>query len=269
MSHAKVNGVELYYEVHGHGDWLVMSHEFAGCVKSWEPQIPAFAREFRVLVYNWRGYPPSSVPADVSSYSQEFSIEDLRMLLDHLRIEQPRLLGFSMGGSLALSFALAHPTRVRALVLAGTGTGSADKRDFAREFGAIADRFEREGASRVAPEYLSGPTRVQLQRKDPARWHKLVTELGELSSLGLANTLRGVQLRRPTMYELESRLPEVRVPTLVIVGEEDTPALDASRFLAAKLPAATLKVLPGTGHTLNLEEPEAFNASVLEFLRRI
>jgi pimeloyl-ACP methyl ester carboxylesterase len=233
------------------------------------PHASVNAREFRVLVYNWRGYPPSSVPADVASYSQELSIEDLRALMDHLRIERPRLLGFSMGGSLALNFALAHPARVHALVLAGTGTGSADKRDFAREFGAIADRFEREGASRVAPDYLSGPTRLQLQRKNPARWRKLVAELSELSSLGLAHTLRGVQLRRPTMYELESRLSEVRIPTLVIVGEEDTPALDASRFLAARLPDATLEVLPGTGHTLNLEEPEAFNAAVLESLRRV
>jgi pimeloyl-ACP methyl ester carboxylesterase len=93
--------------------------------------------------------------------------------------------------------------------------------------------------------------------------------LSELSSLGPAHTLRGVQLRRPTMYELESRLSEVRIPTLVIVGEEDTPALDASRFLAARLPDATLEVLPDTGHTLNLEEPEAFNAAVLESLRRV
>jgi pimeloyl-ACP methyl ester carboxylesterase len=98
-------------------------------------------------------------------------------------------------------------------------------------------------------------------------WQKFYADFVELSSVGLANTLRGVQLRRPTMYELEARLRELRVPTLVIVGEEDTPALDASRFLAKTIPDATLAVLPRTGHTLNLEEPAAFNRPVLDFLR--
>jgi pimeloyl-ACP methyl ester carboxylesterase len=100
-------------------------------------------------------------------------------------------------------------------------------------------------------------------------WQKFHADFVELSSVGLANTLRGVQLRRPTMYELEARLRELRVPTLVIVGEEDAPALDASRFLAQTIPDATLTVLPGTGHTLNLEEPAAFNRTVLDFVRSL
>ena len=267
MPLAMVNGVELYYEVHGSGPWLVLVHEFAGSYKSWQPQLETFARAFRVLVYNCRGYPPSSVPPDVAAYSQELSIEDLRQLLDHLGIDRACLGGFSMGGSIVLSFALAHPGRVRALILAGTGTGSGDKRQFLEEFGAIADRFEREGVRRVAEDYLRGPTRIQLVRKDAAMWQKFHADFVELSSVGLANTLRGVQLRRPTMYELEARLRQLRVPTLVIVGEEDTPALDASRFLSTTIPDATLTMLPRTGHTLNLEEPAAFNRTVLDFLR--
>lgn len=268
MPYARVNGVELYYEVHGQGDWLVLVHEFSGCYKSWQPQLAAFAKEFRVLVYNCRGYPPSTVPDDVAAYSQDLSIEDLRQLLEHLGAARPFLGGFSMGGSIALNFGLAYPGRVRALVLAGTGTGSADRRQFQQEFGAIADRFEREGVHKVAEDYLRSPTRIQLLRKNPAMWRKFHADFVELSATGLANTLRGVQLRRPTMYELEDRLRELRVPALVIVGDEDAPAVDASRFLAARIPNATLTVLPGTGHTLNLEEPERFNAAVLEFLRR-
>ena len=238
MPYAGVNGVELYYEVHGQGDWLVLVHEFSGCYKSWEPQLEAFAREFRVLVYSCRG------------------------------VEQPFLGGFSMGGSIALNYGLAYPDRVRALILAGTGTGSADKAQFQREFGPIADRLEREGPRKVAEDYLRSPTRIQLLRKNPAMWRKLHDDFVQLSATGLAHTLRGVQLRRPTMYELEDGMQELRVPTLVIVGDEDTPAVDASRFLAARIPNATLAVLPATGHTLNLEEPERFNAAVLEFLRR-
>lgn len=269
MPHAKVDSVELYYEARGDGPWLVLVHEFAGSYRSWAPQVDAFAGQFRVLVYNCRGYPPSSVPQDVNAYSQELSIEDLRQLLDHLRIERAIVGGFSMGGSIALSFGLAFPEHVRALVLAGVGTGSADRQQFQQEFGAIADRFEREGVRRVAEDYLRGPTRIQLLRKNPAMWTKFHADFVELSSVGLANTLRGVQLRRPTMYELEPRLRTLRIPTLVIVGEEDAPALDASRFLGAAIPGAVLRTLPATGHTLNLEEPEAFNAAVLDFLRGI
>jgi pimeloyl-ACP methyl ester carboxylesterase len=269
MPLAKVNGVALYYEVHGQGPWLVLVHEFAGCYKSWQPQIDVLGAHYRVLVYNCRGYPPSTVPSDVADYSQELSIEDLRRLLDHLGVERTALGGFSMGGSIALNFALTFPNRVRALILAGTGTGSADKQQFTREFSPIADRLEREGVQRVAEDYLRGPTRIQLLRKDPSMWRKFHADFVELSSLGLANTLRGVQLRRPTMYELEAGLRNMRIPTLVIVGDEDAPAVDASRFLAATIPGARLVVLPGTGHTLNLEEPAAFNAAMLQFLREV
>jgi pimeloyl-ACP methyl ester carboxylesterase len=264
---AHVNGVELYYEIHGHGDWLVLAHEFSGGYKSWQPQVDALGRHLRLLVYNNRGYPPSTVPQDPDSYSQEHSIEDLRQLLDHVGVERPVLCGFSMGGSIVLNLALAHPERVRALILAGTGTGSIDKAQNARDFGPIAERFLKEGPAKVGEDYLRGPTRIQLLRKNPAMWRKLSDEFSALSPTGMAYTLRGVQLRRPTMYELEAGLRTLRVPTLVIVGEQDAPALEPSRFLARTIPNATLTVLPETGHTLQLEEPQAFNAAVLEFVR--
>jgi len=98
-------------------------------------------------------------------------------------------------------------------------------------------------------------------------WKKLYAEFSELSPIGMAYTLRGVQLKRPTMYELERGLRGLRLPTLVLVGEEDAPALEPSRFLASTIPGATLKVFPATGHTLQLEEPELFNAAVIEFVR--
>jgi pimeloyl-ACP methyl ester carboxylesterase len=267
MPFARVDGVELYYEVHGRGEWLVLSHEFSGGFPSWYLQVEPFAERYRVLVYNNRGYPPSTVPDDPAAYSQERSIEDLRQLLTHVGVERPVLVGFSMGGSIVLNFALAYPERVRALVLAGTGTGSVDKEQNARDFGPIADRLLAEGPAKVGQDYLRGPTRVQLLRKHPARWQKLYDDFSQLSPIGMAYTLRGVQLKRPTMYELEAGLRTLRMPTLVIVGEEDAPALEPSRFLARTIPDAKLIVLPKTGHTLQLEEPQAFNAAVLEFVR--
>jgi pimeloyl-ACP methyl ester carboxylesterase len=266
---ARVNGVELYHEIHGRGDWLVLAHEFSGGYKSWQPQVDALQAEHRVLVYNNRGYPPSTVPDDPAAYSQEHSIEDLRQLLAHVGVERPVLIGFSMGGSIVLNFALAYPEGVRGLVLAGTGTGSIDKEQNARDFGPIAERFLKEGPAKVGQDYLRGPTRLQLLRKSPAAWQKLYAEFTELSPIGMAYTLRGVQLRRPTMYELEAKLSALAVPVLVLVGAEDAPALEPSRFLARTMPNATLHVLPGTGHTLQLEEPEAFNAAVLTFVRSL
>ena len=264
---AKVNGVELYYEIHGHGAWLVLSHEFSGGYKSWQPQVDAFQADHRVLVYNNRGYPPSTVPEDPAAYSQEQSIEDLKELLEHAGVERPVLIGFSMGGSIVLNFALAYPDRVRALVLAGTGTGSIDKEQNARDFGPIADRFLSDGPAKVGESYLRGPTRIQLWQKSPARWQKLYAEFAELSPSGMAHTLRGVQLKRPTMYELEAGLRTLRLPTLILVGAEDAPALEPSRFLARTIPNAALEVFPATGHTLQLEEPERFNRAVLAFVR--
>jgi pimeloyl-ACP methyl ester carboxylesterase len=172
-----------------------------------------------------------------------------------------------MGGSIVLNFALAYPDRVRALVLAGTGTGSIDKEQNARDFGPIADRFLSDGPAKVGESYLRGPTRIQLWQKSPARWQKLYAEFSELSPAGMAYTLRGVQLKRPTMYELEPGLKTLRVPTLILVGGEDAPALEPSRFLARTIPHATLEVFPATGHTLQLEEPERFNRAVLAFVR--
>jgi pimeloyl-ACP methyl ester carboxylesterase len=264
---AKVNGVELYYEIHGQGDWLVLAHEFSGGYKTWQPQVDALQTEHRVLVYNNRGYPPSTVPDDPAAYSQEHSIEDLRQLLAHVGVERPVLIGFSMGGSIVLNFALAYPEHVRGLVLAGTGTGSIDKEQNARDFGPIADRFLKNGPAKVGEDYLRGPTRLQLLRKSPTTWQKLYAEFAALSPIGMAYTLRGVQLKRPTMYELQAKLVTLAVPTLVLVGAEDAPALEPSRFLARTIPNAKLQVLPGTGHTLQLEEPEAFNAAVLSFVR--
>jgi pimeloyl-ACP methyl ester carboxylesterase len=220
------------------------------------------------VVYNSRGYPTSTVPTDLADYSQEHSIADLKALMDHLGIDRTLLGGFSMGGSMVLNFALQYPERVRNLVLAGTGTGSADKAQFVKEFSAIAHRLERDGVRKAAESYLTGPTRIQLKRKSPEMWKKWHDDFVHLWSIGLAQTLRGVQLRRPTMYELEPRLRALRIPTLVIVGDEDTPAVDASRFLARTIPGAELEVLPGAGHTLNLEEPARFNAAVLQFLRK-
>jgi pimeloyl-ACP methyl ester carboxylesterase len=262
--------VSLYYEAVGSGFPIVLVHEFSGSCRSWSRQVEAFRKWYSVLTYNCRGYPPSSVPQDPSLYSQAHSVRDVRGLLDHLKIASAYVGGFSMGGAIALNFALDYPERVRALVLAGTGTGSTDREQFVREYSPIADRLEADGPRAVFDEYYTRmATRVQLREKNPATWKEFAEEFASLSGLGLAYTLRGVQFKRPTIYALEARLKELRAPTLILVGEKDEPALEPSRFLSKVIPNSKLVVFPETGHTLNLEEPERFNEAVLEFLQEI
>lgn len=259
--------VQLYYEQAGAGPPIVLVHEFSGSCRSWGRQVEALRPRCTAVTYNCRGYPPSSVPTDPALYSQEHSVRDLLGLLDALGIASAAVGGFSMGGGIALAFALDHPDRVRALVLAGTGTGSDGRGEFIREYAPIADRLESAGPLAVFEEYYPRmATRTPLLRKSPERWKELREEFAGLSGPGLARTLRGVQFRRPTVYALEPRLTTLRIPTLILVGEEDVPALAPSRFLHSAIPGSRLEVFPATGHTLNLEEPDRFNKAVLEFL---
>ncbi len=270
MPKVALGEVELYYEVVGSGFPLVLVHEFSGSSRSWRRQVEAFRTRYSVVTYNCRGYPPSSVPRDPALYSQEQSVRDLLGLLDHLKIASAYVGGFSMGGAIALSFALDHPKRVRALILAGTGSGSTDREQFIREYSPIVARLESAGPRAVFEEYYTRmATRIQLRRKNPATWNEFAEEFASLSGLGLAYTLRGVQFKRPTIYSLEARLRELRIPTLILVGDEDEPALAPSRFMHKIIPNSKLIVFPGTGHTLNLEEPKRFNEAVPEFLGQI
>ena len=158
-----------------------------------------FARRYQVITYNNRGYPPSDVPEGDQAYSQEQSVDDLYKLLQHLGIEQAYIGGLSMGGSIALHFGLAHSEMCRALVVAGAGTGSTSREQFAQETSAVAERLEREGIQGWAAEYAEGPTRMQLKRKDPKGWELFKRSLLAHSPKGSAYTIRNVQDKRPTV----------------------------------------------------------------------
>src|SRR5215212_6659466 len=136
MPTIQANGVGLYYEETGAGFPLVLSHEFAGDYRSWESQVRFFARRYRVITWNYRGYPPSAVPSDPAAYSEEQLVEDLYGLLCHLGIEQAHVAGLSMGGAITLKLGLAHPEICRSLGIAGAGTGAVDRERFLQEAAA-------------------------------------------------------------------------------------------------------------------------------------
>ena len=271
MPKALVNGVHLYYEVTGSGYPLLLVHEFAGDYRSWEPQVRYFARRYQVITYNARGYPPSDVPEDVKAYSQAQAAEDIVGLLQHLNIPQGHLVGLSMGGYAVLHAGLSHPSVARSLVVAGCGYGSvaSERQRFQQDSGQIAARLQREGMPAVAEVYARGPTRVQFADKDPRGWREFAAQLAEHSAIGAALTMLGVQGQRPSVYALEAQMRQLQVPTLIVTGDEDEPCLEPGLFMKRTIPTAGLVVMPKCGHTINIEEPDAFNRIVSDFLAAV
>jgi pimeloyl-ACP methyl ester carboxylesterase len=271
MPTAPVNGIHLYYEITGSGYPLIFCHEFAGDCRSWEPQVRYFARRYQVITYNARGYPPSDVPDDVNVYSQRQAVEDIVGLMRYLQLDQAHLVGLSMGGYAVLHFGLIYPAMARSLVVGGCGYGSTagDREKFRQDVEQTAQRIERDGMQAMAGFYSRGPTRVQFEAKDPRGWREFADQLAEHSAVGSALTFRGVQAQRPSVFELEAPMRRLQVPTLIITGDEDEPCLEPALFMKRCMPAAGLVVLPKSGHTINLEEPDAFNRAVDDFLTAV
>lgn len=272
MPHATTDdGVNLYYEEAGSGAPLVFVHEFAGSHRSWEPQMRFFSRRYRCVSFNARGYPPSDVPTDPGAYSQARARDDILAVVDHLGVERAHVVGLSMGGFATLHFGLEYPQRALSLVVAGCGYGAEpqSRERFQRETEATAAFIDGATGEAFAQKYGAGPTRVQFQNKDPRGWQEFRDMLAEHSMRGAALTMRGVQKMRPSLFDLEAQMRELRVPTLVMTGDEDEPCLLPNIFMKRTIPSAALVVLPSCGHTLNIEEPARFNAEVAEFLAQV
>ena len=271
MPMATVDGIKLYYEETGTGTPLVFVHEFAGDTRSWHLQVRFFARRYRCIPFNARGYPPSDVPDSLEAYSQQRAVDDIKGVLDHLDIAKAHICGLSMGGYATLIFGLQYPERALSLTVAGCGYGSvaADRQAFRQDAEVVARRFDQEGMAAVADFYSRGPTRVQFMDKDPAGWQEFHDQLARGSAKGHALTLRGVQMTRPSVFDLGASMERLDVPTLIMTGDEDEPCLEPAIFMKRKIPTSGLVVMPRAGHTINLEDPEAFNRALLDFLTAV
>ena len=263
--------VRLYYEEAGQGMPILFVHEFASDHRGWEPQMREFGKRYRCIAYSARGYTPSDVPADKSAYSYKHVMRDCVAVLDHLKIERAHLIGLSMGGYTSLQVALNHPDRVRSLVLAGTGSGS--ERWYTAEFHkasrALADQFEREGSATVARTYGYSPSRIPFEVKDPRGFAEFLAQLAEHDGQGSANTSRGFQGARPSLYDFEADIRRLATPALIVVGDQDDRCIEPSLFLKQTIAASGLVMFPKTGHVVNLEEPDLFNQAVGDFLARV
>ena len=266
MPHAPINGIDIYYEVHGTGDTIIFCHEFAGDIRSWDLQVNYFSRNFQVLTYCARGYPPTSVPEDPESYSQDLAIDDLKGLMDFLKIHKAHIVGLSMGGNVALNFGIKYPEQAKTLTVAGTGTGSDDPGLFRDRILKFSDGMRSEGMTFMS-DYLKGPHRIQHQLKDPKGYQLFCEQFMEHSNIGSANIFDGVMTKRPPIFDLKNQLSAIKIPVLVMTGDEDDPCIKPSLFIKKTIPGAGLIMFPRSGHAINLEEPQLFNTSVAEFIK--
>jgi len=265
------DGVRLYFEEAGEGKTMLFVHEFAGDHRSFEPQMRHFSRRYRCIAYNARGYPPSDVPETETAYSQNRARDDILSVLDALCIDSAHIVGISMGSLATLHFGLHYAERALSLTLGGCGYGAerSHREQFRTESARFAAQIEARGMGEIARDYAGGPARVQYEAKDPRGYAEFVAQLAEHSSIGSANTLKGVQMKRPSVHDLEESLAALKVPTLIMAGDEDEPCLDASLYLKRTIPSAGFALLPKTGHAVNLEEPDLFNRLLGDFVHQV
>ena len=243
-------GTHIFYEVTGPPNRhppLLLSHGYSASGQMWKQNLPALSADRQVITWDIRGHGRSASPADGSLYSEEASLADVAAVLDACGVRRAAIGGLSLGGYLSLAFHLAHPARVAALLLFDTGPGF--KQDRARErwnayAEARADALERDGLAALSTGVEVGP--------------------GPHDPKGLALAARGILTQRDS--RVIDSLPAIDVPTLIVVGEHDEPFLAATDYMAAKIPGAVKVVLRNAGHAANIDQPEAFNAVVSEFL---
>ena len=262
------DGTRLYYEEVGAGTPVIFIHEYAGDYRSWEMQMRYFSRGHRCITYSQRGYPPSDVPDDGAKYSQDIARDDVMAIFDALKIEKAHIVGHSMGGYTALHVGMHAPARCISVVAAGCGWGSSpdvkkreDMKALAAETGKM---FAEEGIASAAAKYADAPMRQAQKNKDPRGYAEFARMLAEHSAQGHAQTMFNLQLKRPTLWEMEAALKKFLVPLLVILGDEDEPCIDGSVFLKRTVPTAGLLVIPRSGHNIPTEEPAAFNAALAD-----
>lgn len=263
-----VRGIETRVLVAGAGPALLLLHGFTGSAETWRPFLPALAARRRVIAPELIGHGRTAAPADAARYRMDECVADLLALLDRLGVEEFAVLGYSMGGRVALHLALAAPERVRALILESASPGitdPAERAERARSDEALAELIEREGIAAFVERWESQPL-FATQRSLPAevRERLRAERLGQ-RPVGLANSLRG--MGTGAMEPAWDRLGELGMPALVLAGELDAKYVAIARAMEGRLPQARVAIVSGAGHAVHLEQPARFLELVTTFLR--
>jgi pimeloyl-ACP methyl ester carboxylesterase len=267
MPYIQSDGARLYYEEAGTGTPIVFAHEFSGDLWSWEKQIQHFSRRHRCIAFNARGYPPSEVPASLSRYSHKHAVDDVAVVMRHLGVSKAHIIGCSMGSRTTLDFGLTYPRMALSLTMIGIGSGG-DPRNraaFLKQTEARARLYEHGGLAEVLKGLRVAANRFQLKRKNPRAFDDFCRRFMEHSAQGCANITRRVQGRRVSLFSMERSLRTMKVPSHVIVGDEDPGAISSGIFMKQVSPAVRLTVVPSTGHLVNLEEPDLLHRLTEDF----
>jgi 2-succinyl-6-hydroxy-2,4-cyclohexadiene-1-carboxylate synthase len=269
MASVSVDGVALHVAEVGEGEPLVLLHGFTGSGAQWVPLAGAMAGERRCIMVDLLGHGESDAPENPERYGMARCLSDLEAILDHLRIERTDLLGYSMGGRIALAFALARPDRIRTLILEGASPGITDAGERAARVAhdaRWADLLERDGIEAFADAWMRQPLFASQTCVGPAKLAEERRRRCANKPVGLANSLRGIGTgAQQSFWE---RLPELAVSTLLIVGEEDEKFRNIAADMATRIPRVGMRIIPEAGHATHLEHPAAFEGAVREFLRR-
>src|SRR5215472_3516620 len=252
MAHLTRAGMKLYYETHGEGPVILLSHGYSATSQMWRGQVAALSAKNKLVTWDMRGHGQSDYPEVISEYSEEATVADMAALLDHVGAKKAIVGGLSLGGYMSLAFHLRHPERVRALLIIDTGPGY--RKDEARDGWnrnslKTADRLEKEGLNSLQSGSAERATAM----------HRNAT--------GLAKAARGMLTQRDA--RVINSLPEIKVPSLVLVGDKDTPFLAAADYMSAKIPNATKVVVANAGHASNIDQPQAFNEALTKFIATI
>ncbi|GAC1586232.1 MAG: alpha/beta fold hydrolase [Acidimicrobiales bacterium] len=245
------DGVHIYWESHGQGPAILLSHGYSATSEMWAGQLDVLAANHRVITWDMRGHGRSDSPDDPDAYSQESTVGDMVAILDTLQVDRAVIGGLSLGGYMSLAFHLTHPDRTAALLLFDTGPGYR-RPDARAAWNAGADKtataYEQSGLGA-----LGGGAEVRTSTQRSAK--------------GLAHAARGMLAQ--TDDSVLVSLPGIRVPTLVLVGADDDQFLAPADYMAAKIPGAHRVTLPGAGHAANIDQPGPFNQATLDFLASV
>ena len=249
MPYIQSDGARLYYEEAGTGTPIVFCHEFSGDLWSWEKQIQHFSRHYRCIAFNARGYPPSEVPKSPSRYSHEHAVDDVAVVMRHLGLKKAHIIGCSMGSRTTLDFGLRYPRMALSLTMIGIGSGGdpRNKSAFLKQTEARARLYEEGGLAVVLKGLRKAENRIQLKRKNPRAFEDFC---------------RRFMLHSAQGFDMGRKLQAMKVPALVIVGDEDPGAITSGLFMKEVSPAVRLAIVPATGHLVNLEEPDAMHKLV-------
>jgi pimeloyl-ACP methyl ester carboxylesterase len=254
MPKARVNGIEIDYEVSGRGRAVLMSHGYSATRRMWQGQHRVLGDRYRMISWDMRGHGQTESPDDPAQYSLDLTVADMKALLDHLGVTRAVVGGLSLGGYVSLAFALAYPAMVEALIICDSGPGyrNAEAREKWNE-------RARERAAELEARGLAALGGRSREMQEAMGHHR--------SAQGLAHAARGMLAQKDA--RVIDGLPSIAVPTLVIVGDRDEPFVAPCEYMAKKIPGARLEVVKDAGHSSNLDQPDAFNRVFVEFLHSL